>query len=96
MGPEHATVGTDGHMAILTIVTHLYLMFLTFLFDSFTLVYGVEHVPDIPDESLALSEVGKRHHFPTMRTLLFLLLNPSAEASLAGYLTTVGTHFWFL
>ena len=71
-------------------------MVCTFLLDLLVAVHSLEEVADIADEALALGEVIEGHDFPAVRALGPPLLDPLAQALLAGHLAAAGAHPWLL
>lgn len=92
---EHAAVRADGVLAVLAIVCHLYSMLLALLLQPFVAVHLAEEVPHVVYEPLAVREAPQQERFSAVRALWLALLDPGAEAVVAGELAAGGTHSGF-
>jgi hypothetical protein len=66
----------------------------TLLLQSFVAVHLAEQVPHVVYEALAVGEAAQEEGLAAMRALGLALLDPGAEAVVAGEFAAGGTHPW--
>ena len=89
---EHSAIWTYRTDTLLTKITHLYPMLLTFLFCLLVVVHITQQMLYIIHKSLAVCEIAKQHWLTTVRTFWFWLLNPCTQTVLTSQLWTWRTH----
>lgn len=90
--PEHAAVRTDGLPAVLAVVAHLNAVVRALLLHAVAAVEGAQQLLDVVDEALAVREAAEEERLAAVRALGLALLDPGAQAVLAGQLAAGGTH----
>ena len=89
---EHAAVRADGLAAVLAVVAHLDAVLAPLLLRALAAVHRAQQLPDVVHEALAVRKTAEQQRLAAVRALGLALLDPGAQAVLAGQLAAGGTH----